>query len=81
MAWGKTEDEKQEHRDAKAATAYAASPVGQAEAARANGEAFFQVEISVARLMGSSVLGSSRGGVKHTGGRPVRHSARSSSLA
>ncbi len=47
-----------------------ASPVGRAEAKRAAGSAFFQIEIDVSQLAGSSGFGSSTGRVLHTGGRP-----------
>jgi len=79
MAWSKTEEQKQEAKaareaseleakNAKAAAAYAASPVGRAEASHQNGDAFFQVEIEVSALTGfSSVFGSSDNALRHTG--------------
>ncbi len=78
MAWGKTDEEKAAERDeeerrrsdaarAKAAQDYAASPVGQAEAAAAAGAAFFQTQINVSRLDGNASWGQATGTVEHTG--------------
>lgn len=80
MAWGKTEEQKQEEqaarkalelkeRKAKAAARYAASPVGRAAAAHQNGDGFFQLELEVSELNGfSSSFGSSDNSVRHSGG-------------
>jgi hypothetical protein len=47
------------------------SIVSLAVEARAEGQAFFQVEIAVSKLRGgSSTLGSSSNSIRHTGGRP-----------
>jgi hypothetical protein len=74
MPWGKTEDEKaaryEQHAVEQAAAQqrkeqeqYWASAVGKADAARRNGDAFFQVEIEISTLAGSaSTLGSVPGG-------------------
>jgi hypothetical protein len=81
MAFGKSDEEKAADRAAKlaadeaheaerAAQAYAASPAGQAAAAKARGDGFFQVEIDINRLVGTSALGSSRGRLSGAGGRP-----------
>ena len=72
MAWGKAwEKQEQEAKAAneerirkleekRALEAYRAGPVGQAEVAYANGDAFFQVEMEVSALVGShSSFGSS----------------------
>lgn len=56
--------------EAKQRAEYEASPVGRAEAERAAGSAFFQIEIEVSQLSGSSGFGSSTGRVRHSGGRP-----------
>ena len=56
--------------EAKRRAEYEASPVGRAEAERAAGSAFFQIEIEVNQLAGSSGFGSSTGRVRHSGGRP-----------
>jgi hypothetical protein len=56
--------------EAKQRSEYEASPVGRAEAERAAGSAFFQIEIEVSQLSGSSGFGSSTGRVRHSGGRP-----------
>jgi hypothetical protein len=50
---------------AKAAQDYAASPVGQAEAAAAAGAAFFQTQIEVSRLDGDAGWGTASAQVKH----------------
>lgn len=80
MAWGKTEEQKQEEQAAKKAleleakkareeARYAASPVGRAAAAYENGDGFFQLEIEVSQLNGlSSAFGSSNNSVRHKGG-------------
>lgn len=71
MAFGKTEEQKAAEAAAKARAQYEASPLGQAEAARQRGDAFFQVEIGVASLTGaSSSFGASTNRVHRTGGRP-----------
>jgi hypothetical protein len=73
--------EEQASRDAAAESkrraAYEASPVGRAEVERAAGSAFFQIEIEVSQLSGSSGFGSSTGRVRHSGGRPDLLSDRS----
>lgn len=56
--------------EAKQRAEYEASPAGRAEAERAAGSAFFQIEIEVSQLSGSSGFGSSTGRVRHSGGRP-----------
>lgn len=82
MAWGKTEEQKEQEAaaradrrdaaaDARADAAFAATPVGQATQARADGQAFFQIELQISTLSGAkSSLGSSTNSLKHTGGRP-----------
>jgi hypothetical protein len=82
IAWGKTDEQKAadaaareaaraEAAQQKAAAAYWASPVGRADAARRNGNAFFQIELEISSLAGTpSALGSSSNQIKHTGGRP-----------
>jgi hypothetical protein len=53
---------------ARADAAFATSPVGQAKQARANGQAFFQIELEVSKLAGArSFFGSSDNSVEHTG--------------
>jgi hypothetical protein len=53
---------------ARADAVYAASPVGQAKQARANGQGFFQIELEVSKLSGApSFFGSSDNTVEHTG--------------
>lgn len=72
MAWGKAwEMQEQEARAAneerirkleekRASEAYTSGPVGQAQTAYANGDAFYQVEMEVSALVGShSSFGSS----------------------
>lgn len=44
---------------------YAASPVGQAEAAAANGAAFFQAQIEVSRIDGNASFGAATGSIQH----------------
>ena len=70
MAWGKTEDQKQSERDAKAAAEYAASPIGQAHAAFDNGSAFFQLELDVSTLTGAPSAFGASGNVVKRQGRP-----------
>jgi hypothetical protein len=78
--FGKTDDEKQAERKAQelaeqqraaeaakeqAAWAYAASPVGRAEAALARGDRFFQIQLPVSSLAGDrSWFGSSQNSVQ-----------------
>jgi hypothetical protein len=50
----------------KEAAAYAASPVGQAEAAAAAGAAFFQTQIEVSRLEGDASFGAASGSIRHS---------------
>jgi hypothetical protein len=69
-SWGKTEEQKQAEREAKAAQEWAESPVGRATAAKEAGQAFFQFEMDISALGGSSGLGSSAGRMRHSGGRP-----------
>lgn len=70
MAFGKTQEQKDEEARQKAAAAYAESPVGRAEAAKARGDLFFQIEIEINSVSGTSGLGSSTGRVRQHGGRP-----------
>lgn len=60
MAWKKTEEEKAAEAASKQRAAYLVTPVGQAEAAKERGDAFFQFEHDVATLGGAaSAFGSS----------------------
>jgi len=70
MAWGKTDQQKQAEAAQQAAEQHANSPLGRAERAKGNGDAFFQLEIDISRLHGTSGLGSSSGRERRTGGRP-----------
>jgi hypothetical protein len=81
MAWGRSDEEKAAAEAAKQAQRaekqaqreaeqFAASPVGRAVAARERGDAFFQLELDIAQLGGSSGYGSSEARVRRTGGRP-----------
>jgi hypothetical protein len=80
MAFRKTAEERAEGEERKAAESYAASPVGQAAAARQRGDAFFQVELDISVVGGgsgpgsaygqASGFGSSSNTIKRTGGRP-----------
>ena len=73
MAFRKTDEEKAAEASRKQWEAWAASPVGQAHAAREQGAAFFQIEIPIAQvggLSGASTLGSSSNRIRSTGGKP-----------
>jgi hypothetical protein len=70
MAWGKTDDEKAARAAEKDAERYAKSPLGQAEAAKANGDGFFQFELDLSTIDGKSAMGTSSAHVRHSGGRP-----------
>jgi hypothetical protein len=62
-------DEAQRRAEAvrqKQAEEYAASPVGQAEAAATSGAAFFQAQIEVSRLDGSASFGAATGSIQHS---------------
>ena len=79
MAWGKTDEEKEQERlekerqraaaeAAKAQAAFENSPVGRASAAFNAGARFFQIEIEVSSLTGyASAFGSSSNSVNHRG--------------
>jgi hypothetical protein len=70
MAFGKSPEQKQAEAQRAAAEAAANSPLGRAHAARARGDGFFQLTISVSELAGTaSALGSSANRIKQ-GGRP-----------
>ncbi len=56
--------------EAKRRADYEASPVGRAEAERAAGSAFFQIEIEVSQVSGSLDSVSRRVESEHSGGRP-----------
>lgn len=51
----------------RAAQAYAAGPVGQAEAAAKAGAVFFQTQMDVSRLNGSASFGATSAAVQHVG--------------
>lgn len=80
MPFGKTTEQKEHEAAAKAAereaeatakleAAHRASPLGQAEEARENGQTFFQLEIKISSLKGTkSAFGSSSNTLRHTGG-------------
>lgn len=73
MPWGKSDEEKAADREQKATEARAATPVGQAEAARARGDAFFQIEVEIGKVGGfgtTSAFGMSSNTLKRTGGKP-----------
>lgn len=73
MAFRKSEEEKRAKAEERAAQEYAASPVGQAKAARQSGAAFFQVEIPISHVGGmftASSMGSSGNRIRATGGKP-----------
>ncbi|WP_426004873.1 hypothetical protein ACPFL9_20425 [Paenarthrobacter sp. NyZ202] len=64
MAWGKSEEQKQAERALKDQAAYAASPMGRAEAAHRNGDGFFQLELPVSQVRNSRVFpGAAPGGL------------------
>lgn len=70
MALFKSDAERAQRADDKAAERYAASPLGRAEAAHEAGDGFYQLELDISHLSGASGLGSSTGRIRHSGGRP-----------
>lgn len=70
MAFGKSDEQKQQNAASRAAEEYARSPVGLAEAAKERGDLFYQLEIEINSISGTSGLGSSTARVRRSGGRP-----------
>jgi hypothetical protein len=72
MALRKTEEERQAKDRARTQEAFEKSPIGQARAAYARGDAFFQVEIPHSAVKGQTVFGAALTRQTHaTGGTDI----------
>lgn len=70
MAFGKSDEQRQENAARKAAEDHARSPLGMAEAAKERGDLFYQLEIEINSISGASGFGSSTARIRRSGGRP-----------